>query len=539
MRHPLRRLSANPCRGQGTGAHFYFKKIIVLIAFGALAAMDGPAPTQAGPAVPPRPDPGAARVSATVLDAIARSGRAEVVVTLRDGVAPSAPDSVMARAAASAQAAVLASLAPGEFKLVSRPTLLPIVAGTVSGRGLVTLASHPLVAAVERDELYRPLLAPRLAEAVPSVRADVVLARYGISGDGVTVAVLDTGIDNNHPDFEGKILAQHCYASATRSCAPSGTGESDNAQDEYGHGTAVSGIILSPGRVSSPGVAPGADLVAVRVFRDTGTAATRDIISGLDFVMRHQAQYKIRVVNMSLGGGAGRGVNCDDQNVAMKQAFARLMARKVTIFVATGNNGFPDEVSSPACISNSIAVGATYDTEAATGAPYCRSQTNVTPLTIACFTNRGRAMDLLAPGLFISSSRLGGGVTKPGAGTSFAAPMAAGVAALVLEADSSLRPSEVERVLQNTGRPVQHPEDENMTFPLVDALAAIEAIVPSTPEPSATPTLKPATATATTGVPTATATPSPTTGTPGATATAGTSPPEEPLRIYLPVARRS
>ncbi|MFQ5460663.1 MAG: hypothetical protein ACE5EL_07710, partial [Anaerolineae bacterium] len=106
-------------------------------------------------------------------------------------------------------------------------------------------------------------------------------------------------------------------------------------------------------------------------------------------------------------------------------------------------------------------------------------------------------------------------------------------------ADGGMRPNEVERLLQNTGRPVQHPEDENMTFPLVDALAAIEAIVPATPEPSATPTLEPATATATTSVPTATATPSPTTGTPGATATAGTSPPAEPFRIYLPVARRS
>ncbi|MFQ5460921.1 MAG: S8 family serine peptidase, partial [Anaerolineae bacterium] len=309
MRHALRRLGAAPRRGQGTAADSHLRKIIVLIALGALAAaMAGPAPTRAGSAPPPGPGPGAARVSASVLDAIARSGRAEVVVTLRDGVAPSAPDSVMAPGAARAQAAVLASLAPGDFDLVSRPTLLPIVAGTVTGRGLETLASHPLVAAVEGDELYWPLLAPRLAEAVPSVRADVVLARYGISGDGVTVAVLDTGIDNNHPDFEGKILAQHCYASSTRSCAPSGTGESDNAQDEYGHGTAVSGIILSPGRVSSPGVAPGADLVAVRVFRDTGTAATRDSISGLDFVMRHQGQYKIRIVNMSLGGGAGRGV---------------------------------------------------------------------------------------------------------------------------------------------------------------------------------------------------------------------------------------
>ena len=114
----------------------------------------------------------------------------------------------------------------------------------------------------------------------------------------------------------------------------------------------------------------------------------------------------------------------------MKEAFRRLVARNVAIFVATGNNGFPSEVSSPACISNSIAVGATYDAEYATGGGFCPQQRDVTPLTIACFTNRGRAMDLLAPGLLISSSAVGGGVTKPGAGTSYASPMAAGVAAL-------------------------------------------------------------------------------------------------------------
>ncbi len=446
-----------------------------------------------GPLGPTSPRP---LVESAVLESLADTGMAEVVVTLRDGVSADTPDPIMAEAVSEAQERVLGELDPDEFELRNRPMLVPVISGVVSSSGLRKLTDHPLVSAVEFNEEYEPFL----AEAVPAVKADLVRDVYGLTGKGVTVAVLDTGIDNNHPDFEGKIIDQHCYAAGTRSCAPDDTSESDNAQDDYGHGTAVSGIILSPGKVSSPGVAPEADLVAVRVFQDTGRAATGDIISGLDFVMRKVPEHDINIVNMSLGGGAGRGVNCDADNPSMKEAFQRLVARKVIIFVATGNNGYTDSVSSPACISNSVAVGATYDVEAENGGRWCPNQKNVTPLTIACFTNRGRAMDLLAPGLFIQSSKLGGGVTNPGAGTSYAAPMAAGVAALILQADPDLRPSEVESVMARTGIAVQHPEDEHIDFPLVDALAAIESLVPWTPTPSVTPTAEPPTSTAT-GVP--------------------------------------
>jgi subtilisin family serine protease len=203
-------------------------------------------------------------------------------------------------------------------------------------------------------------------------------------------------------------------------------------------------------------------------------------------VLRRQLPLDIRVVNMSLGSGVSRGNNCDDQQRSMKQAFARLVARKVVVFVATGNGGLPSQVSSPACISNAVAVGATYDVEAPNGGGWCPKQRDVTPLTIACFTNRGRAMDLLAPGIFIETSRLGGGITKPGAGTSYAAPMAAGVAALLLQADPDLRQSEVVRILQRTGTEVKHLEN-NDVFSLVNARRAVEFVLPETPTPSATP----------------------------------------------------
>ena len=151
----------------------------------------------------------------------------------------------------------------------------------------------------------------------------------------------------------------------------------------------------------------------------------------------------------------------------------------------------------------SIAVGATFDTSYAS-APYCPAMGAVTPLSIACFTNRGRAMDILAPGILITHPKMGGGLDS-GAGTSYASPMAAGVAALMFEADPDLRPSDVERILKDTGTPVRHPES-GIEIPLVNALAAVEAVLPATPTPSRTATTAPVTPTATWPAPTATAT---------------------------------
>ena len=442
---------------------------------------------------------GPAAVQAPVEDSLATSGRADVLVLLDDGMSAAGSAELstdgLAAAVEDVRESVLAELPAGSFRQNVRYELLPILAGSVDERGLQALRRDGRVLAIEEDTWVRPIALERpatttgrtlnLEEAVPVIGADYVQNVLGITGEGITVAVLDTGIDNEHPDFEGKILDQYCYSSS-RSCAPNNIVEGPNAQDEYGHGTAVSGIILSKGVEAHVGVAPGADLAAVRVFKDKGGAANSDIIKGLDWVLRKQHPLNIRVVNMSLGGGSSIGNNCDDQNRAMKAAFQRLVARQIAIFVATGNNGYPSQVSSPACISNSIAVGATYDVEAPNGGGWCPRQKDVTPLTIACFTNRGRAMDLLAPGIFIRSSKLGGGVTKNGAGTSYAAPMAAGVAALMLQVNPDMRPSEIERVMQRTGTEVKHLENNDI-FKLVNARRAVEAVMPPTPTPSVTP----------------------------------------------------
>jgi subtilisin family serine protease len=466
----------------------------------------------------------AAAVQPAVTAAVRAHGRTDVLVLLRDGAVDGAPVEGLTTTAARAREAALRELAGTGFRSRVQYDALPILAGSVDASALEALRRSPLVVAVEADAVLRPLgdfpppdggrLAPAMAEAGPLVGVDYVHNVLGVRGQGVTVAVLDTGVDNSHPDLAGRIVEQYCYSSS-RSCAPTDKVESDNAQDEMGHGTTGSGIVLGSGGVAPVGMAPEANLVAVRVFQDAGGAQTADIIKGLDFVLTKAGPLGIRVVNMSLGGGSGRGQNCDDQNQAMKAAFQRLVARGVAIFVASGNDGLTSEVASPACISNSIAVGATYDGNYAQGA--CDWQKNVTPLTIACFTNRGRAMDILAPGIWISSCKLGGGVIKPGAGTSYASPMAAGLAALLVQANPDLRVSELETLIKKTGVTVQHLEN-NDTFPLVDAKAAVlSALKVTPPTPVATNTRQ--------------STATPTRATPRPSATGPTTPPASPTPV--------
>lgn len=497
------------------------------------------------------------RVDGAVTEAVERSGWADVLVGLRSDVAPTVALAALAADADAAQADVLGSLGPADFQLSKRYDYFPIVAGRVSASGLAKLRANPRVLGIDEDVWVYPLSVPasglQLAESVPSVGADKV-HKLGIRGQGIGVAVLDTGIDTDHPDLVDAIVGQQCFSSSTRSCAPGGLPKSDSAEDEQGHGTGVSSIILGRGKQAPVGMAPEAKLIGVRVFRDAtsgGFAPTQDIVDGLNWVVGKQNAYNIRIVNMSLGGGAAIGTNCDDQFSSVKQVFQTLVARNIVIFVATGNGGNTDRVAFPACISNATGVGSTWDAELTLSGPDCHGQRQVGPTDITCYTDRGRAMDLVAPGSIIVTSRMGGGAsgsgpTAGGHGTSYASPSAAGVAALLLSADPSINARDIERILKNTGDVVIHPETK-AEIKRVNAYKAVLSVLPATPTSPATqtatatatapppsvtptgvaPTTEPATATSTPDLPEPTDTPVPS-ATPG----------DKPVfRIFLPLLR--
>ncbi|MEN8218893.1 MAG: S8 family serine peptidase [Pseudomonadota bacterium] len=307
------------------------------------------------------------------------------------------------------------------------------------------MQNHPQVASIQLDK-QRKL---SLAESIPHIQADAVHARP-YTGKGITVAVLDTGIDTDHPDLADSIVAQHCFSQA--SCPPNDTNESESAEDDIfggGHGTHVAGIITSP-----RGVAPDVGIVAIKVFSNLSVFSVpldSDILAGLDWIRAHLSTQPVHIISLSFGGGAFSNI-CDDENPAYADIFKQLRAKGIAIFVAAGNEGSKNEIAAPACLNEAIAVGATTLSD-----------------NIASFSNSNNLVDILAPGVGITSSLIGGGYITQ-SGTSAATPMAAGVAALMLQANPALTPNLIEIIMENSGVIVT----DGLTFPRVNALAAVE-----------------------------------------------------------------
>jgi subtilisin family serine protease len=303
-----------------------------------------------------------------------------------------------------------------------------------------------------------------LAQSLPHIRVDLVRAQ-GRNGRGTTVAVLDSGVDGDHPALAGRIAAEACFCDNLdgTGCCPSGVLERlgrGAADDDHGHGTHVAGIVA--------GVAPAADLVAVKVLDSASRFRSfTQIYRALEWIADHRPD--VDAVNMSLGSDALlTGEECESSAIAwgLQPVIARLRGRGVLIAASSGNNSGTYRMWLPACMADVLAVGATFDTVD----------------SVAPFTNSSSSLDLLAPGVSITSATRGGG-TATLSGTSMAAPHVAGLIALMKEKAGRVFPSgSIEAILRGTGIPVVDTRNGIVT-PRIDALAAIDA----TPAPPSGP----------------------------------------------------
>ena len=407
--------------------------------------------------------------------------KVNVIVSLRDPVAINESSSKRANAVAQTQNDVLATLPIADFTDVRQYSHIPAIAGLVTRKGLAILENHPLVISVNFNEKIHA----HLDQSVPALEANTVHSSLNFTGQGVTVAVLDTGIDTDHPDLSDDIVAQHCITHGD--CPPSNTNESNSAEDEYGHGTHVASIITSAGIVSSDGFAPDANIVAVRVLDSNGNGWEDDWLDGLNWIIANQATLNVDVINMSLGTNALFDGNCDANFVDVANAVNQLRDLNITIIASTGNAGSSTSMGAPACITGVIAVGATYDSnlgrEPDFGTyfdlfqgswPNCFDDpTNLNIIT--CFTNSNTEMDIVAPGTQITADFIGGG-TMMMRGTSMASPTVAGIAALMLEANPSLAPDEIETIMETSGTTLTDPKN-GLQFPSINALDAVTQAV--------------------------------------------------------------
>jgi serine protease AprX len=282
---------------------------------------------------------------------------------------------------------------------------------------------------------------------------------YGSTGQGIGVAVLDTGIDGNLPDFQvsQSNTASRVIASVTTN--PNAT----TASDLYGHGTHVAGILAGnstnlptsdPNYNSYVGAAPNANLVSVKVSDDDGNASVLDVINGLQFVIDHQTDYNIRVVNLSLASTTAQSYMTDPLDAAVEAAWMH----GITVITAAGNRGTASDAVqyAPANDPYVITVGAVDDQGTKT------TGDDVT----ATWSSRGITQDgfakpdVYAPGAHIVAPLAPGSdfaslcpsCVRNGSyfqisGTSMAAPVVAGLVADLLAAHPRWTPTQVKAAL--------------------------------------------------------------------------------------------
>jgi subtilisin family serine protease len=305
----------------------------------------------------------------------------------------------------------------------------------------------------------------------------------GYTGKGVTVAILDTGIDDRNPAIAPSVVAEHCFVPLDG--CPNGTAEQDgpgSAQDDEGHGTAMATVIAGRGGSVPLGVAPDASLVVVKVADHNGRTTAGQVIDGLNWVRVNHPE--VKVVNVSIAGDvplSGDCGNLSDQLRGYAQAIAALRAQGTTVFAASGNNGAHNGMPAPACVHDAVAVGAVYSRAFGpfTARNVCRDAVTAAD-EIACFSNRSSELDLLAAGAPVDAIGLNS-QPLPIAGTSAASAQASGVAAILLQADPTLGPDGLLSVLETTGAPIGDGA-RRAVEPRIDAAAALGAVL-GTPVP--------------------------------------------------------
>lgn len=354
--------------------------------------------------------------------------------------------------------------------VVQRYSELPVVRVSLPGSGLAALAADPRVLSVRENGVKRALDAEGNALMhVPEVRD------LGWDGAGITVAVVDTGVDSNHPELAGRVVK--LYDAIDHDGDP---------QDGYGHGTGVAGIVAG----AQYGVARAARVAAVRVLDNRGNGTDADVLEGMDAVLASVLAgnpYSIKVLNMSLGGYVDETKPpdpgpCDAVQLDYKVAFDALWSAGVIVVAASGNGGCTGGIASPACISTALSVGAVYDADLgfkAFGAGQCTrfgcSDAKTGADVVECFTDSGDRLDVFAPSHNATTAAKGGGLLTSFGGTSAAAPYVSGVAALLAQAVPSATLAELKAALRETGKPIADTRN-GIVRNRVDALAALGAL---------------------------------------------------------------
>lgn len=318
-------------------------------------------------------------------------------------------------------------------------SMISATAIRASSKGLEGIIDHPSVKRIYADREVHALL----DVASPTVEAQQLWPE-GVTGKGVTVAVIDTGI-HDHTDLQGRIVAFKDFVN-----------DRQKPYDDNGHGTHVAGDVASDGAASEEryrGPASEASLVGVKVLNKMGSGSLSTVIAGVDWCIQNKERYNIHVINLSLGSEAT--TSCEDDPVC--KIVEKAWGKGIVVCAAAGNDG-PEKgtISSPGIAPSIITVGAMDD----------KNTLDRSDDTIANFSSRGPTVeglikpDVVAPGVdiislrspnsFLSKQIGGSGPYVSMSGTSMATPICAGIVALMLDKNPNLTPDEAKQILRQT-----------------------------------------------------------------------------------------
>ena len=353
----------------------------------------------------------------------------------------------------------------------------------VPNAALESLARHTGVNAIRLDRPIRGTMERTSA----TVGAKWVRENLDLDGSGVGVAIIDSGVSSWHDDL-GSDRVVHFADFVDYQPTP---------YDDYGHGTHVAGIIAGSGYDSNGarrGIAPGANLVVLKVLDGEGFGYISNVIAALDYVVEHRAQFNIRVINLSVAAGVYESYRTDPLTLAAKRA----VEAGVVVVTAAGNLGLNAQkqaqyggITAPGNAPWVLTVGASSH----------NGTINRADDTMAPFSSRGPSYidytakpDVVAPGVGIESladassflfathpsARLWGSVdtaTQPYlslTGTSMAAPVVTGTVALMYEANPSLTPNLVKAILQYTAEHKSRYNDLTQGAGFLNARGAVQ-----------------------------------------------------------------
>jgi subtilisin family serine protease len=407
----------------------------------------------------------AAEVDPTIWTALAEQGKTRIIVNLRIEDAADRSATAQAEHVRAAQQALLDALDPRRFAVQQRFQLIPAVALEVDETSLRAIAARQDVVAIEAD--VGGVGHGITVDESLDLNGVTPLLSVGADGSGMKVAILDSGIDTDHPDFAGRVVSQACFCSG---CCPGG---SNAAEDNNGHGTWVSGILAGNGDIAPRGALPNVQIVAAKVL-DSNQAFQNlsSIISALDWVRVNHPD--VDAVNMSLGTDILEPDNCDTKYASLTSAINNLRNIGAVVSASSGNQQSSNSMSSPACIRNVMGTAAAWDFTGTGSTTFCSDA--ATPKKPACFSNRSTTTDLYAAGAYLTSTAMGSGIGSNLYGTSFASPMVAACAIALKQAAPNSTVAERETAMRNA--PTQVTDSvSGRSYPFLDYMNALGQLI--------------------------------------------------------------